>query len=40
MPFVLFYGSVASAYAIGVGVSELGLKAETDEEATAVQPAV
>ncbi|MBX0294336.1 DUF4013 domain-containing protein [Haloarcula nitratireducens] len=40
VPFVLFYGSVASAYAIGVGVSELGLTAETDEESTASQPAV
>jgi len=40
VPFVLFYGSVAGAYAIGVGVSEFDMGEPADEEAPASRPAV
>lgn len=40
VPFVLFYGNVAGAYAIGAGVADIDLRDEADEDATASQPAV
>ncbi|MBX0323458.1 DUF4013 domain-containing protein [Halomicroarcula sp. F13] len=40
VPFLLFYANVAGAYAIGVGVADLELRDEADEDATASQPAV
>jgi hypothetical protein len=33
VPFLLFYGYVAGAYAVGVGISDIAIGAETDEEA-------
>ncbi len=40
VPFLTFYGNVAGAYAIGVGISELDTFGGTDEETPAAQPAV
>ncbi|GGN89795.1 DUF4013 domain-containing protein [Haloarcula pellucida] len=40
VPFVVFYGNVASAYAIGAGVADVDIASETDEDATTGQPAV
>ena len=40
VPFVLFYGYVAAAYAIGLGVAEFDIGAERDEETPASRPAV
>lgn len=40
VPFLTFYGNVAGAYAIGVGISELDTFGGSDEEAPAAQPAV
>lgn len=40
VPFIGFYGNVASAYAIGRGVADTDLRAEHSDDATAGQPAV
>lgn len=40
VPFLTFYGNVASAYAIGVGISEMDMFAGSDEDTPTAQPAV
>jgi len=40
VPFLTFYGSVAGAYAIGVGISEMDIFGSSDEETPAAQAAV
>lgn len=40
VPFLTFYGSVAGAYAIGVGISEMDTFGGSDEETPAAQAAV
>jgi hypothetical protein len=40
VPFLSFYGNVAGAYAIGVGISDLDTGEGSDEETPAGQPAV
>ena len=40
VPFVTFYGNVASAYAIGTGVRETDLRADHRDDAVTGQPAV
>ena len=40
VPFLAFYGNVAGAYAIGVGISDMPVGGGSDEDAPATQPAV
>jgi len=40
VPFLVFYGYVAAAYAVGIGVAEIDIGQGEDDDTTATQPAV
>lgn len=40
VPFISFYGYVAGAYAIGLGISDMDIEAAAEDDAAASRPAV